>query len=286
MISKFVPNDPFSRMFDVINPFSFAAKESSFGEEGIGPGYFQSAREVAVDNNGYIYMIDYGTGQVQVFDEQGEFVTLWMAEEDVYITGLTADRNGTVYVVYRGQTYLYDGATGDLLGQLTYLDDRDFVDVAVVPDGGLVALWGRMDNDLIRFDSQGNVVWVVESAISVHSETNEGDGRVTVDGLGNIYVVGGDNQAVFKFSSDGKFMTRFGSGGNGDGEFTSVSSIAVDHQGRVYVGDFWGIEVFDPEGRYLDTIVMKAYPYDLVFNDDDQLLVVMDNQVHVYNIRK
>lgn len=158
--------------------------------------------------------------------------------------------------------------------------------MAVAPDGGVVALWGSWDNDLIRFDSEGNVVWVVESAMSAHSDEDEGSGRVTVDGLGNIYVVGGDNQAVFKFSSDGEFITHFGSGGDGKGEFTSVSSIAVDHQGRVYVGDFWGIEVFDSEGRYLDTITMKAYPYDLVFNDANQLLVVMDNQVHVYNIRK
>lgn len=126
LISKFVPHDPFSRMFDLVNPFSFATKEMSFGGEGIGPGYFQSAREVAIDNNGYIYVIDYGTGQVQVFDEQGEFVTFWTAEADKYITGLAADRNGTVYVLYVGRVYLYEGATGELLGELTYLDDWSF----------------------------------------------------------------------------------------------------------------------------------------------------------------
>lgn len=286
LVSQFVPNDPFSRMFDLVNPFSFATKEMSFGGEGIGPGYFSDLREIAVDKAGHVYLVDYGLGQVQVFDAAGEYLTFWTTEEDVYITSLAADKNGTAYVLYQGKVFLYEGTTGEPLGQLHYVDDWSFEDVAVTPDGGVVALWGSWDNDLVRFDSEGQMMWVVKSAMSVHSDEDEGSGRMTVDGLGNIYVVGADNQAVFKFSSDGKLITRFGSEGDGDGEFTSVSSVAVDRQGRVYVGDFWGIKVFDPEGRYVDTITLAAYPYDLAFNDNNQLLVVMQNQVHVYTINK
>ena len=107
---------------------------------------------------------------------------------------------------------------------------------------------------------------------------------MAVDGLGNVYALGTFNDAVFKFNSQGKFLTRFGSAGSELGQFRAPSSIAVDGQGRVYVGDIKGIQVFDSNGRYLELIEVEGVPSGLAFNDANDLFVAARTQVIVFKI--
>jgi DNA-directed RNA polymerase subunit RPC12/RpoP len=60
----------------------------SFGGEGIGPGRFTDARSIAVDGEGRIYVGEYQGGRVQVFREDGEFVTQWFADREMPLTGM------------------------------------------------------------------------------------------------------------------------------------------------------------------------------------------------------
>ena len=70
--------------------------------------------------------------------------------------------------------------------------------------------------------------------------------RVAADGLGNVYALGQFNDAVFKFSPDGRFLTKFGGDGDEAGQFRAPGAIAVDNQGRVYVADFKGTDIDQP----------------------------------------
>ena len=65
---------------------------------------------------------------------------------------------------------------------------------------------------------------------------------VAVDNLGNVYVAEESGNRVQKFTPDGQFITKWGSNGTGDGQFTMSNlegawGIAVDPQGYVYVTD-------------------------------------------------
>jgi hypothetical protein len=77
---------------------------------------------------------------------------------------------------------------------------------------------------------------------------------VAWDKAGNIYIADGigTNNRVAKFDKDGKFLTQWGSTGNGQGQFTGVKSIAVSAAGDVYVADAGNkrIQVFDGEGKF------------------------------------
>jgi hypothetical protein len=77
---------------------------------------------------------------------------------------------------------------------------------------------------------------------------------VAWDKAGNIYIADGigTNNRVAKFDKDGKFITQWGSTGNGQGQFTGVKSIAVSAAGDVYVADAGNkrIQVFDGDGKF------------------------------------
>jgi hypothetical protein len=51
----------------------------------------------------------------------------------------------------------------------------------------------------------------------------------------------------------GLILFTFGSEGIGPGMFTDARSIAVDGEGRIYVGEYTGgrIQVFDPDGKFI-----------------------------------
>jgi len=70
---------------------------------------------------------------------------------------------------------------------------------------------------------------------------------------GDILVVETGNFRVSQFTPDGKFVRRFGEIGQLPGNFARPKGIAVDRDGRVFVGDaaFQNVQIFDRQGRVL-----------------------------------
>ena len=263
----------------------FANVLLEFGSEGIGPGMFTDARSIAVDGAGRIYVGEYTGGRIQVFDPAGKFVTQWsVGDRKTILRGLAADRKGTVYVVQGGRVDRYSGETGEKLGELAY-ERSGFDDVTAAADGGLVTAWHSNRDDIVIFDAGGKAVRTIPAAISSASGDSELSMRVAVDGAGFIYALGRFNDAVFKFGRDGKFINRFGDGGDQPGQFRAPYSIAVDGHGRVYVGDMKGIQVFDANGRYLTLVKLKGIAFGMVFNDNHELFVIARDHVIKYAVQ-
>jgi len=128
----------------------------------------------------------------------------------------------------------------------------------------------------IRVDKQGSI-WIVDAAAHVVYKTDSDAnvlmqlGEKGVSGTdrshfnlptdvafgsdGAIYVSDGYGSArIVKFSSEGDFLLEWGTRGVGPGEFGLPHNLAVDAEGRVYVTDRDNqrIQVFDPNGRFLD----------------------------------
>jgi ribosomal protein L7/L12/streptogramin lyase len=272
-----------------INPFAGGKVTLAFGKEGTGPGYFTGARFISVDNNGHIFVGEDNGGRVQVFDDNGNYLTQWKAtgEEngDIYLSSLAAGRDGAVYTVVGSQLYVYDGMTGNLLGRLDHPDGWGFDDVTLAPDGSVVAAWYKNRDDLIRFNRNGQVNLLLESAIGNVTHDSELDMRVAVDGSGNIYALAYFNEAVFVFSPDGRYISRFGSVGDADGQFTSPRSITVDNLGRIYIADFPGVMIFASDGRYLDTLSVNGAVMGMTFDDQNNLYLVADEQVLRFKLK-
>ncbi len=266
--------------FEFFEPTTVATAEPGFaslvlefgGKEGTGPGFFDDTRSIAVDGEGRIYTGDYQGGRIQVFDDQGEFLNLWHTGDDGPMSSLAASRNGVLYVLQGDGISSYDGATGDPLDLFPASGWPRFDAVTVAPDGTIVAA-GR--DDLARYDREGNLVLDLPDAFSQFEFGGTTRG-VDIDGSGNIYVLNGDH--IYGYDAQGNYIDRFGSKGDEPDQFkTSPTALAIDGQDRFFAEDFYGIKILDGNGRYLGMIDHRGVAFQMVFNDQNELLVMDRN---------
>ena len=260
------------------NASGFAGVALEFGSEGIGAGQFKDARSVAVDGEGRIYTAEYTGGRVQVFDSHGKFLTQWMVDPKMPLLSMAADRKGTVYIVQRGSIARYEGETGRALGEVGKQSANGYEQysyVYVALDGSLYAIGSNYN--IIRIGADGRI----RSTVNVKEKTGEDlnfDG-LAVSGNGYIYAVDRREKSVFKFGPDGKYINRFGGEGKDAGQLSSPTGIAVDGQGRVYVCDVGrGVQVFDANGRYLDSFGGNEVIFEITINDQNEIFASQRNR--------
>lgn len=100
---------------------------------------------------------------------------------------------------------------------------------------------------------------------------------------GSIFVVdghgAGGNNRVLKFSPDGEFLMQWGETGDADGQFRDPHALAMDSEGRLFVGDRANsrIQIFDQQGNHLDTWTHFGRPSGL-FIDASDVLYVADSE--------
>ena len=121
---------------------------------------------------------------------------------------------------------------------------------------------------VVKLNSDGDYIWSVggrddegNPRAGTAQEEFDGPQAVTIDPQNNIYVADTRNCRVQKFSSDGDFLTTFGSWGRSQGQFGGDGplGIALDEHGRVLVSDSHTmdggnhrVQTFTSEGDYLE----------------------------------
>ncbi|MBI4519693.1 MAG: hypothetical protein HY701_02555 [Gemmatimonadetes bacterium] len=88
---------------------------------------------------------------------------------------------------------------------------------------------------------------------------------------------GYQNGRIAKYTTDGEFVTQFGSVGMGPGQFDLVHGAAVDGSGRIYVSDRMNhrIQVFSENGEYIEEWPNIYDPVG-IFIDENEMLWVLD----------
>ena len=255
----------------------FANSALEFGSEGIGAGQFKDARSVAIDGQERIYVGDYSDGRVQVFDAQGKFITQWTVDPKKPLRNLAADRKGIVYAAQGGAILRYDGATGNLLGEVAKPASGQheyYTDAFVALDGSLYAIGSN--SNIIHIGADGEVKNIIKVAEKVGSDVDFD--KLAVDGTGNIYAIERREESVYKFAPDGRYVNKFGGKGHEAGQLSNPQNIAVDGQGHVYVADPGrGIEVFDSNGRYINSFG-NIVVFGIAVNDRNEILAAERNR--------
>jgi len=128
--------------------------------------------------------------------------------------------------------------------------------VAVDQEGNLFVV-DSVNLRVLKFDRSGKFLmeWGSEGSGDGQFDMS-GDGYyrtgfVAVDTQGKVYVT--ENNRVQKFDNNGNFLTKWGTQGTGDGQFTRIQGIAIDRQNSVYLVDVDNnvVQKFNENGKFL-----------------------------------
>jgi DNA-binding beta-propeller fold protein YncE len=110
------------------------------------------------------------------------------------------------------------------------------------------------NNRVQKFDNNGNFILLWGSFGSANANFHNPTG-IACDANGDVYVVDTNNHRVQKFDGKlGSYLMKFGTRGNGEGQFSSPWGIAVDQvRGYIYVVDSanFRIQKFDLSGEFI-----------------------------------
>jgi uncharacterized protein (TIGR03663 family) len=171
----------------------------SVPEVGDAAGLFYGPRDVLVLGDGRLLVTDTGNHRIQVFDNQGNFLSQL-------------------------------GPRGQQLGEM-----NEPVGLAVGPDGFiyLADTWNarvqKLTPDGRPFDAWNVRAW--------RGESINNKPYVAVDQAGRVYVTDPEAYRVLIFNNRGDFLGRFGRFGQDAGGVGLINGIAVDGEGRVYLAD-------------------------------------------------
>jgi tripartite motif-containing protein 71 len=225
-------------------------------------GQFNEPENVAINNNGFVYVVDTENNRIQEFSSAGTFITQFGSfgngsGQFEYPQGVAVDSSGNVYVAdtvnNRIQKFTSNGTFISSWGSFGTGNGQfnDPMGVCIGSDGSVYVVEGVNDR-VQKFTNTGTFVTAWGSYGSGNGQFYSPYG-IAVDGNGYVYVADTFNSRIQKFSNTGSYITQWGSYGNGNGQFQYPEGIVVDSSGNVYVADTKNnrIQKFTNTGTYV-----------------------------------
>lgn len=167
----------------------------------------------------------------------------------------------------RGQFDNPHGLTVDSAGNIFVADSGNGRIEKFSPKGTFVKSIAATDPNGIAIDRAGNI-YVAEIGFKHRVQKLGPDGtfiaalapalygprKITIGPDDSIYVVDSGRNRIVKFSPDGQLLASWGAVGSDDGQFKSLTSVAVDPTSNtIYVADPINkrIQIFDSNGTFL-----------------------------------
>jgi gluconolactonase len=69
------------------------------------------------------------------------------------------------------------------------------------------------------------------------------------------------------------------------GKSSSADGMAIDKMGNIYVGTYYGVQIFNSKGEFVGMINLPSFPVSLCFGDDDMKTLYIVSYGKVYKIR-
>jgi len=227
MFSVFLISSSFAQISFGSDDYDLVSEWGTFGV--VEPGHFSYPQFIAVsDDDGSIYVSDFGNKRIQKFSSSGEYITDW---------GQSGKQLGNFY-----------NPSGIAVGiDSVFVVDRDLNRIQKFSlDGEFISAWGTKGT--------GEGQFLYPNGIAINDEI--------------LYVVDTGNQRIQIFSTEGEFISSFGSSGLGQGKFLNVVGIDVDVDGNVYVTDKGNskIEKFNADGELIKSFPFYFPSY--IFSPD------------------
>lgn len=134
----------------------------------------------------------------------------------------------------------------------------------------------------------GEIGLELEKDLVLGSESNENFlfyrvWDVQIDSQGNIYVLDSGASRIQKYDKKGTYIQTIGRQGQGPGEFERPIFLYLDKKDFLYVSDMRKIHIFNPEGKYHDSIKIPFFYMDMASDGKDRVVVtgrITNEKVH------
>jgi hypothetical protein len=236
--------------------------KTKWGKQGDLNGQFNEAEGIAVDSSNNVYVVDAANRCVQKFDGAGSFITKW---------GTYGSGNGQFNIPW--------GIAVDSSSYVYVVDLYNYIQ-KFTSNGSFISKWG---SHVVNVCAQGyfaapfnadvdssNNVYVTDPGCYLQKFTSDGsfltwwlpkygtclgglEGPIAVDRVRNVLYLSSGCNSILKYTTNGSFITTWGSYGSQDGYFDSPAGVAVDSSGNVYVADKGNhrIQKFDNNGNFI-----------------------------------
>lgn len=207
---------------------------------------FSLVSDAAIDSRGRIYVFTRGKHPVIVFDQGGNFVTSWGYGEFGISPHLVSQSHG-IFITPDDKVYLTD-AYQHIVRRYTRL-------------GEMEREWGKPG---------------VPGVTHYRQPFNMPTG-VTIGLDGALYISDGyGNRCIHKYTVAGEHVATWGEPGRGPGQFAIVHNIGCDNTGRLLVCDRDNnrVQLFDPDGNYLEEWTDVEGPGDVWITPDNTIYIV------------
>ena len=194
---------------------------SRFGGKGDGDENLEKPEAISVAPDGRIFIGDYTTGYVKVYDKDFNWVKTF-----------------SDYGSEPGQTIKSEFS--DIHDGLYYL-----------PEAG--------NHRISVFDLDGNFKFLIGSQGNAEGQLNNPE-AAKFNNQGMLYVTDLKNDRIQVFTKDGKFVKAWGKAGEGPGEFKAPAGLSFDAEDRVYVTEIGNnrVQVFDKDGNFITMFGKKG----------------------------
>jgi DNA-binding beta-propeller fold protein YncE len=178
------------------------------------------------------------------YDKNGKLLKAWGSGMFIFPHGATVDRDGNLWVT-------------DARGE----NGKGHQVIKFKPDGTVLMTLGKAGvsgSGADLFDQPTDVVTGPDGTIFVTDSHRNGK-----------------NNRVVKLTRDGKYIKEWGSKGSGPGQISEPHTIAMDSQGRLFVGDRENnrIQIFDQDGKFIAEWRQFGRPSGISITRDDTIYV-------------
>lgn len=190
---------------------------------------------------------------ILLFDAEGRLIRSFGSGLFIWPHGIHVDHEGNLWVTDAVDT---NCETGNEAGKGHQV-------LKFSPEGELLMRLG-----VAGFPGEGENLFRCPSDVVVAP-----NGDVYV-GDGHNHGHGGNNRIV-RFDKSGTFLAAWGKAGSGPGEFRGIHALAMDSQGRLFVGDRANqrIQIFSDDGTHIASWTQFGSPSGIFIDPDDRLFV-------------
>ena len=257
-----------------------------FGDEGVGPGEFTELQGFSA--GGGLIFTQERKGRVQAFDLAGQPMGSWILPAGFSYHGFAASSDGSVYKPYDGNLLRrFDGKTGKPLGEFN-ARDFDLGHWRFLAPGPSGTIFAAGEDTAIQLDPrEAGGRALMRSPYRLPFKSTGGFTNFVANALGEVYLSDLSGHDVVRVSPDGQLKGRFAITKLKGLTPLTMAIAVLPASGRLAIATALGLELYDPDGRLLDTL-FGTTSNNLAAPDERHLAAWINygSRIVVYEVKK